>query len=86
MKVTVISEECHGYIGIAKDFESAVDFLLTNHWIDSQLEIWDKIKWIRLDKVFGDNWEEEVRNMSKEDFKIIFDSSFFLEELTVYGT
>lgn len=86
MKVIVISEECHGYIGIAKDFESAVDFLLTNHWITSYLEIWNEIEWIRLDKIFGDNWEEEVKNMSEEDFKVIFDSSFSLKEVTVYGT
>ena len=33
MKVIVIFEECHGFIGVAKNIKSAFDFLLYNKWI-----------------------------------------------------
>ena len=33
MKVIVIFEECHGFIGVAKNIKSAFDFLLYDKWI-----------------------------------------------------
>lgn len=39
MKVIVISEECHGFIGIAKNMDSAFRFLIEENWIG---ELWDE--------------------------------------------
>lgn len=33
MKVIVIFEECHGFIGVAKDIKSAFNFLLCDKWV-----------------------------------------------------
>lgn len=39
----VIHEENHGFIGIAKDIESAFHFLIKEDWID---DLWDNINQI----------------------------------------
>lgn len=38
MTVITINEECHGFIGIAKDMRSAFDFLLSDKWITEKTE------------------------------------------------
>lgn len=39
MKVIRISEESHGFIGVAKNMDSAFRFLVKKEWID---ELWDE--------------------------------------------
>ena len=41
MTVIRISEECHGFIGIAKDIKNAFQFLLKDRWINEKTEIYD---------------------------------------------
>ena len=38
MTVIIINEECHGFIGIAKDMRSAFDFLLSDKWITEKTD------------------------------------------------
>lgn len=38
MKVIAIGEECHGFIGLAKDMRSAFDFLLSAKWITEKTD------------------------------------------------
>lgn len=86
MTVISISEECHGFIGLAKDFESAKDFLFKHGWIDEHFELCNDGKWYYIDEVLGNNWEAKVMNMTIEEFNKTFDSSFYLEVTNVYGT
>lgn len=41
MKVILISEECHGLIGVAKDMRSAFQFLLHDRWITEASQIFE---------------------------------------------
>lgn len=41
MKVILISEECHGLIGVAKDMKSAFQFLLHDKWITEVSQIFE---------------------------------------------
>ena len=41
MKVIVINEECHGFIGVAKDMESAFQFLIDDKWITENTELFE---------------------------------------------
>ena len=88
MKVVVISEECHGEIGIAKDFNKAKDFLIEKDWINSDTELYveEKDGWFPINEILGEDWENQIRNMTEEDFVDTFDTSFILENVWVYGT
>lgn len=88
MTVVMIDEENHGIIAVAKDFESAKDFLINEHWIDEDLEIflYDKMEnWDTIKNVFGEDWETKIRAMSEEEFEETFENMFYLYEREVYG-
>ena len=84
MTVIVIYEDNHGMIGIAKDYESAINFLLQNHWLDSEFEIMDEnYKWVALKDLnvsIGD-----IRQMDIDKFNKFFDGYFYLDIDTVWG-
>ena len=42
MGVIVIYNDINEIVGIAKDYESAINFLLDNHFLDSEFEIMDE--------------------------------------------
>lgn len=62
-KVITVSEENHGFLCVAKDYQSAVDFLIKDCWIDEATEIYNdaKSEWMRLDEFYGEARGEEVR-------------------------
>lgn len=40
-KIVIINEECHGFIGVAKDFKSAAKWMIEHHWVEPFTEMWD---------------------------------------------
>ena len=93
MKVIVIFEECHGFIGVAKDMKSAFDFLLYDRWITEKtyfpIEVDNGSDFVMLEdlkKRFGfDNLLDTLMFMwenSKQWFEDMF--SFYSED--VYGS
>lgn len=87
-KVIVVNEENHGFLCVAKDFQSAVDYLIKNYWIDEGTEVYNDAdrKWMRLDEFLGKSWEKEVRNLSRESFEELFEDDFYLDDREIYGT
>lgn len=88
MKVIQISEDNHGFIGIAKDYKSALIFLYNNKWLEGSTEVWigahAEPEYGRLDEVFGDNWFEKMLRWDIENFNDYWDGSFILTEMEVY--
>lgn len=86
-KVIVVSEEKHGVLCVAKDFQSAVDYLIKDCWVTEETQVYNEVKyeWMCLDEFYGEDWEEEVRRLTREDFEELFDESFYLEDEEVYG-
>ena len=85
--VILIIEENHGIIGIAKDFNSAIDFLYDNGWMTPETELYNPF-----DDTAESDWVSFAKyNLSKEDlkkcgieiFNDLFDSVFSLEEREV---
>ena len=85
--VILIVEENHKIIGIAKDFNSAIDFLYDNNWITPKTELYNPFD----DMAESDQVSFEKYHLSKEDlkqggleiFNDLFDFVFFLEEREV---
>ena len=87
-KVITVSEESHGFLCVAKDFQSAVDFLISDQWITEATEVYDDPNggWLRLDEMFESNWEESIRNLSRESFEELFTDMIYIFDEDVYGT
>ena len=87
MTVILVNEDNHGLLTVAKDYKSAVKFLISNRWIKESMEIWDEngISHSRLDELLG----EDVLDIMTEkwdidSFNTFWDGSFFLNEVEVY--
>lgn len=92
MTVIVINEECHGFIGLAKDYEWAVKFLIDNNWLDDYTEIFAGENeegmgiYKRVIEELGENWADEMTVWGIRKFNDFWDGSFYLEEMEVYPT
>lgn len=81
----IVSEENHGDICWATSWDKAIEHLLNNEdggaWVDETVEICaDDSSWQPIDEVFGDNWADEVRAMTMDQFNTVFDGVFYARE------
>ena len=87
--VILIEEDNHGLIGVAKDYSSAIDFLVNENWLDENFEVRvdneDYLIQTIKDKL-GENWKEVVLSWDTVQFSNFFDGSFYLTTEAVYGT
>ncbi len=87
-KVIVVSEDNHDFLCVTKDFQSAVDFLIKDYWVTGGTQVYNEVKsgWMCLDEFYGEDWEEEVRRLTRKDFEELFNETFYLEDEEIYGT
>lgn len=76
--IFVVIEDNHGEIAYAHDYDSAINFLLEEHWIDEDTDVYceEKGQFIPIKEVFGEHWADEIRFMSRERFNDFFDDGF----------
>lgn len=92
MKVIVIEEECHGFIGIVQDEKDIVNFLMEEDWLNAGTGIptfnSTKKEWEypSIENVLGENWKRILKSKSLEELNDIFDGSFWFREEKVYKT
>ena len=88
--VCLIKEDNHGNIGIAKDYPSAIDFLVDSDWLDGKFEVWvdNNISLTQtLEDHLGELWYVAIRDeWDTEQFNNFFEGSFYLTIEGVYGT
>jgi hypothetical protein len=88
--VCLIEEDNHGMIGIAKDYPSAIDFLVDSNWLDGKFEVWvdNEISLTQtLEDHLGELWYVAIRDeWDTEQFNNFFNGSFYLTIEGVYGT
>lgn len=86
--VITINEENHGQIGIAKNYVSAIDFLINDYWLTGDNEV-ECEKNLTDDysvfTVLGEDWQEKVKALSIDEFNELFMWHFELTEVEVYG-
>jgi hypothetical protein len=87
MTVVMIDEENHGTLAVAKDFESAKDFLINEHWIAEDLVVYsdNMNNWDTIENIFGADWKNKIKSMDEKEFEDTFVDTFFLNEVDVYG-
>lgn len=92
MKVIVISEECHGFIGLADNLEHAIDFLMDEDWLNegttipifnSKTKIWEDVP---VTERLGEHWGNTLRSAeSCDELNEALDGCFFFDEMDVYS-
>ena len=84
MGVIVIYNDMNEMIGIAKDYKSAINFLVENYFLDSEFEVMDgDYNWVTLKDL--NISIEDIKQMSIKEFNDFFDDLFYLDIDTVWG-
>jgi hypothetical protein len=87
MTVILVNEDNHGLLTVAKDYKSAVKFLIDNGWIKESMEIWDEngISHNRLDELLGEDVLDIItEKWDIDSFNTFWDGSFLLNEVEIY--
>ena len=87
--VVLIEEDNHGQIGVAKDYPSAIDFLVNQGWLDESFEVWvDNEDYLTqtIKEDLGEEWKEVVLSWDIETFSNYFEGCLYLTIEEVYGT
>lgn len=82
MKVICIYEVDHGVIGIAKNYESAIKFLVEKECWINMYEVTDE--GYTMYEKFGVNWLESIYYLGIKKFNDVFFNRYFLREMEVY--
>ena len=88
MRVITIEEDNHGLIGIAKDYKSAVQFLVDSDWLDDRFEVFvDTEEYLTqsIQEHLGENWLAVVLGWNRTKFNEFFEGCFCLTVEKVYG-
>ena len=91
MKVILVNEDNHGQIAVAKDYESAINFLLREGWLDDGIYLTnlEGNNWCDypIIEVLGDEWKFRVQTeFDMNKFNSVFDGIFYLDEVEIVGT
>lgn len=89
--VILIHEDNHGLIGVAKDYKSALMFLLNEHWIDDYTEIYveddeHSFEWRGVSEVLGEEWLDKMMEWDILNFNDYWAGTFLLSVEEVIGT
>lgn len=87
--IYLIEEDNHGQIGVAKDYSSAIDFLVNSDWLDENFEVWvDNEDYLTqsIKENLGENWKEVILSWDTETFNNYFEGYLYLTIEGVYGT
>lgn len=87
MTVIVINEESHGFLGVAKDYKSAVEYLYQMNWLNEEFELseynFQKKTWDcpTISEKLGPNWLDIICSWTITEFNDYFEGMFtFWEE------
>lgn len=83
MNVIIIDEADRGTIGVAKNYYSAVQWLINACWITGDIDFWDETtsQWRTLRNVLGKDWERIItESWDIAQFNSFFDQYFRLNE------
>ena len=88
MKVIIIKEDNHGFIGIAASMTAAKRFLLATDWVNAYTSLYveeredkDGEHWFPLIYLYGENWKEAYMGF---DTNLLANMGFYFREVEVY--
>ena len=88
MSVILIYDEDVTLLGVAKNYKTAIDFLVNKGYLSDSLQIYDKKSnhYVRIDEYYGENWLDVIRDeWDIENFNEFFGHWLLLDEWDIIG-
>ena len=86
MKVILVNEYSHGLLTVAKDYQSAIFYLINNNWIKETTNCYDDEtdSWKRLDEIISNPFDTIMYKWDIKNFNHFWNGDFSLYETEVY--
>ena len=84
MNIIIIHEDNHGVLGVAKDYDSAINCLVQNQWLTTDIEVLNSIEEFVSLKELGLDIET-IRSWDIETFNDFFEGIFYLDVDFLWG-
>lgn len=88
MKVIIVKEDNHGFIGVAASMTAAKRFLLATDWVNAYTPLYveeredeDGEHWFSLIDLYRENWKEAYMGF---DTNLLANMGFYFREVEVY--
>ena len=83
--ICIFSDE-YGFLGVARNYEAALYFLLNQKWISDEVEVYDDDdEVVTIDEYLGNNWFEKQLEWTISDFNAFWVGHFSLSKCPVYS-
>lgn len=83
-RIIVVTEECHGTIGFARDYEGAINFLIKQWHLSGDECVYRNGKWTAIKDILGEDWEDKLYRMDMEEFNEFFGETYCLDTETLW--
>lgn len=78
-QVITIKEDNHGLIGIAETYADAIDFLISQDWLDENFELYDNDdNYKTIIEDLGNEWKTVILHWDWYKFNEYFEGCFYL--------
>ena len=84
MNIIIIHEDNHGVLGVAKDYDSAINCLVQNQWLTTDIKVLNSIEEFVSLKELGLDIEA-IRSWDIETFNDFFEGIFYLDVDFLWG-
>ena len=88
MSVVLIYDEDVTLLGVAKNYKTAIDFLVNKGYLSDSLQIYDKKSnhYVRIGEYYGEDWLDVIRDeWDVENFNEFWGHWLLLDEWDIIG-
>ena len=86
-KVYCVYEDNHGMVGLAIDYQSAINGLVKEKWLDENTELLDdNDSPSTIKEVFGEEWVSLIKQLDITTFNSFFDGIFYINIMEIWGS
>ena len=85
--VYCVYEDNHGMIGVAIDYQSAIDGLIKEKWLDENIEMLDDNDVpSTIKEILGKEWASLMKQWDITTFNSFFDGYFWISSMEIWGS
>lgn len=86
-KVYCVYEDNHGMVGLATDYQSAINGLITEKWLDENTELLDdNCVPSTVKETLGEEWISLIKQWDITTFNSFFDGCFWISSMEIWGS
>lgn len=85
--VYCVYEDNYGMVGLATNYQSAIDGLIEEKWLHENTELVDENgNFYLLKEKLGKKWLEKIKAWDSEKFNIFFEGVFWISSMEIWGS